>query len=337
MRTPGDMMLDASVLTDVLPSDRLLVNGVAIPAVRADLRRIPNARNAVSVAWLWTWVLGLAAVAGRVDYPLVWVVAAFITVTAHVRCAILMHEAAHRLLFSKRRANDLVGRWLLAAPAWTPLMVYRRSHFAHHREEFGPDEPDIAFYSGYRTTPRVLARRLIRDAVGISGWKNLRALLRAIRNPSSRRVAAGIVGAQVVLAVVFWLVSGHWFAWVVLWFVPWMTGWRVVNRLRSLGEHGGLGAGADRRVTTHNVRQHLWARIIIVPYNTGWHLAHHVDMGIPFRNLPRFHEELVSAGYITDSMTYRSYPRLWRALVSMKQDNWRPLPTAGTVRRAESA
>ena len=30
--------------------------------------------------------------------------------------------------------NDLVGRWLLAYPALVPFDVYRRSHFAHHRE-----------------------------------------------------------------------------------------------------------------------------------------------------------------------------------------------------------
>jgi len=29
-----------------------------------------------------------------------------------------------------------------------------------------------------------------------------------------------------------------------------------------------------------------------VPYNTGWHLAHHVDSGIPFRKLPALHEEV---------------------------------------------
>jgi fatty acid desaturase len=51
-----------------------------------------------------------------------------------------------------------------------------------------------------------------------------------------------------------------------------------------------------------------------VPYNTGWHLAHHVDMGIPFRNLPRFHAELEEAGYVSPGLTYPSYLALWRAL-----------------------
>jgi fatty acid desaturase len=64
------------------------------------------------------------------------------------------------------------------------------------------------------------------------------------------------------------------------------------------------------------VRQSLLARFWFVPYNTGWHLAHHVDMGIPFRNLPAFHAELERAGYITDSLTYPNYRSLWRALSS---------------------
>jgi fatty acid desaturase len=39
-------------------------------------------------------------------------------------------------------------------------------------------------------------------------------------------------------------------------------------------------------------------------------------MGVPWRNLPRFHEELVRAGYVTDGLTYPSYFALWRALAS---------------------
>ena len=50
-----------------------------------------------------------------------------------------------------------------------------------------------------------------------------------------------------------------------------------------------------------------------MPYNTGWHLAHHVDMGIPWRHLPRFHDELVTAGYVTIDLTFPSYVALWRA------------------------
>ena len=111
-----------------------------------------------------------------------------------------------------------------------------------------------------------------------------------------------------------------------------MTQWRVINRLRAIAEHGGLEASPDRRATTHNVRQSWLARFWFVPYNTGWHLAHHVDMGVPWRNLPRYHAELERAGYVTEGITYPSYRALWSAL-SLRPD---PTSSARAVRDAVS-
>jgi len=51
-----------------------------------------------------------------------------------------------------------------------------------------------------------------------------------------------------------------------------------------------------------------------VPYRIGWHLAHHVDAGVPMRALPRYHRALYEAGYLTPELEYRSYPALWKAL-----------------------
>jgi len=73
-------------------------------------------------------------------------------------------------------------------------------------------------------------------------------------------------------------------------------------------------ASKDRRITTHSVRQHAFARFLLVPYNIGWHLAHHVDSGVPFRNLPRFHQALRENGYIDDELEHPSYRHLWLAL-----------------------
>ena len=38
----------------------------------------------------------------------------------YARFAILMHEAAHKLLFTNKRWNDFVGTWLIAYPVFTP-------------------------------------------------------------------------------------------------------------------------------------------------------------------------------------------------------------------------
>ena len=141
-------------------------------------------------------------------------------------------------------------------------------------------------------------------------------MFKALKSKATRPVAASILSVQAGLWVVMWVATGRWWIYPLLWWLPWMTQWRVINRLRAIAEHGGLEAGTDRRVTTHNVEQGWLARFWFVPYNTGWHLAHHVDMGVPFRNLPAFHVELERAGYVTDGITYPNYRSLWRALAS---------------------
>jgi fatty acid desaturase len=102
----------------------------------------------------------------------------------------------------------------------------------------------------------------------------------------------------------------------LLWFGPYMTQWRVTNRLRAIAEHGGMERSSDRRRTTHHVRQTLLARVFVVPYNVGYHLAHHVDMGVPCWNLKALHRELVASGWVTGAYVYPTYRSLWRALSS---------------------
>jgi fatty acid desaturase len=303
-------------LPAVLPTNRLSAAGRPVPEVREQLRRIPGARNALTVAGAWAQSFGVVAVAATLHRWWAYLVAFFLVGRGFALLNILGHEAAHRLLFSQRRLNDFVGRWLLAYPAFLPFDSYRRAHMAHHRDEMGPDEPDLGLYSGYPISRASMRRKLTRDAIGISGWKNLVPLAQATTRRSSRPLALRIFGVQLVIWVAFWAASGDWWLYPLLWLAPWMTVWRVLNRLRAIAEHAGMQRSPDRRLTTHVVRQRAWARFWIVPYHTGWHLAHHVDSGIPWRRLPELHRELVSAGWVTSALEYPNYLTLWRALAS---------------------
>ncbi len=99
----------------------------------------------------------------------------------------------------------------------------------------------------------------------------------------------------------------------VVWIVSWSTLWKFSNRLRAIAEHGGMERSSDRRRTTHVIRQTPIARYLMVPYNTGWHLAHHVDMGVPWRNLPTLHDELVRSGWLVPDVEYPTYRSFWKA------------------------
>lgn len=314
----GGMSPPLESLPHVTETGRIRGDGRPQPAFRDDLRRIPSVRNALSVLSLYVQTSALLAIVMLTPgwwRLLTWPVVFVLMGRTHAQFASLMHEAAHRTLLRKKSLNDWVGRWLLGYPSFTTTEGYRRVHMAHHREEFGPEEPDIPLYANYPVPPASLRRKLWRDATGRTGYKLLRQQLRGLRNPdlAARHVQYKIWAVQAVMLAAS-ITAGVWWLYPLFWLLPYLTVWRVINRLRSIAEHGGLMASKDRRITTHSVRQHALARFFLVPYNIGWHLAHHVDAGVSFRNLPRFHQALHESGYVDDTLEYPDYRTLWRAL-----------------------
>ena len=298
-------------------TDHLSADGRLSQADRARLRRIPDMANALTTFWLYGQNILILWVASRVSHPVTWVVAFVLMGRAHAQFASLMHEAAHRLLFSNKRINDLVGNWLLGYVVMTSTQAYRRVHMAHHRREFGPDEPDVPLYANYPISRASLRRKLVRDATGRTGIRLLRNQLKGFRSPDARvrRTLWRMVGVQVVIVALF-TASGNWWMYPVMWVAPYLTVWRVINRLRSIAEHGGMREDDDRRYTTHSVRQHPLAMFLMVPYKIGFHMAHHVDAGVPFRHLPEYHRLLHQANYLDETLEHPSYRALWRALSS---------------------
>jgi fatty acid desaturase len=308
------MVPTAELLPDVLPTDRLNGRAMAKAPLRDELRRIPNARAALAVVSIYAQIAAVLAVVVAWGHPAGYVLGFVLLGRVIVCMNILGHEAVHRTLFSHKAINDWVGRWLLSYPAFVAFELYRRGHMAHHRDELGPDEPDLALYRSYPITRASLRRKLVRDALGVSGWKILKGLFRGLRKERTRPVAARIFASQLVLlaaATAFGRPELY-----LLWFVPWMTQWRVTNRLRAIAEHGGMIRSTDRRETTHQVRQSLLARFFVVPYHVGLHLAHHVDMGVPCWNLPTLHDELRRSGWLSDELIYPNYRSLWAKLSS---------------------
>src|SRR6476660_7652906 len=309
------MLPDPAALEHFVPTERLTATARPANAFREELRRIPNVRNALAVVSVYAETIGIIVAAVWIDNLFVWGLAFVLMGRAHAQFAALMHEAAHRLLFRNRRVNDWVGRWLLGFPAFTPIDLYRRGHMAHHRDEFGPDEPDIPLYRGYPIERDSMRRKLTRDATGKTGWKLFKGLFRGAvsSEPVVRSQSRRIIGVQLLL-IAIGVALGHPFVYFVLWLAPFLTVWRVINRLRSIAEHGGMQRSKDRRLTSHSVRQTWPARFALVPFHIGWHLAHHVDSGIPMANLPKLHAELRRANYVTDAFEYRSYLALWKQL-----------------------
>jgi fatty acid desaturase len=313
----GGMVPGASALTAVLPTARITPNGHPKPDLRAELRRIPNVRNAISIVSIYAQNIGIVWIALQIHHPALYIATFVLMGRAHAQILAMMHESVHRLLFTHRKFNDFAGRWLLGYFSFVNSDAYRYVHMAHHREEFGPNEPDIPLYANYPIMRDSFWRKMRRDALGITGFKMLRDQFRhpLRKDGFGKRTQLKILTVHALLFIAISAVS-HPAVYIVFWLIPQLTVWRVMNRLRSIAEHGGLRADDDRRVTTHSVRQHPIASFLFVPFNLGWHIAHHTDAGIPFRSLPKYHAELRKSGYVNDDYEYPNYRTLWRALRS---------------------
>jgi fatty acid desaturase len=315
-RFTGGLTPPAEAIPEFNGSDRLRPDGRPRPEFRAELRRIPNGLNAfhtvfnLALPFLYCW----AAV--TIDHPIGWV-AAFLAMGVYFqRILTLHHEAAHRLLFSKRVANDWIGEkligWLVFGDGGNG---YRLAHTQHHRDEFGEKEPDFLLYANYPISKASMRRKMLRDISGVSGYKNLKPAFVGLFKPGRRMRAVRYLSGQLTVFAIFFAFGRPWL-YLFLWLLPWATMFRVFNRLRALAEHGGMTRSDDRRLTSHNIHQGFMAKHLFLSQGIGYHLAHHVDSGIPMVNLVKLHRALEEDGYISEAFTHPGYwnfiAPLWR-------------------------
>ncbi|MEM7325267.1 MAG: fatty acid desaturase [Actinomycetota bacterium] len=313
-RMTGGMVPDG--LVEFAGSERLRPDGRPRPELRRELRQISDGRNVITSLVALLAPVVLVALVVAIDHWLAIVAGIFFMAVLQNRLFLLHHEGAHRLLFRSRRWNDLIGVVLFGWLAFgTGTHSYRRAHTNHHRDEFGPKEPDFLLYALYPIRLASMRRKLRRDLSGVSAYRILRPRLTGLFKRRYWRNSARFLLGQAFVFSLFALAGRPWL-YLFLWVMPYVFVYQVINRLRAIAEHGGMTRSSDRRATSHHVHQSLLARSIMVPCGIGYHLAHHVDSGIPFRNLARYTQILEEDGYITPDMTWPSYRALWKALAS---------------------
>ena len=296
-------------------SNRLHPDGRPKKAFRDQLRKISNFKNSFSVILSLLLPPLIVWVAMIYSHPLVWIFLILCMGIAQNRLFIIHHEAAHRLLFSNQKINDLIGIRLIGWLAFgSGSHGYRIGHIRHHRDEFGPQEPDFVLYSFYPISKSSMSRKLLRDLSGISAFRILRPRFQRLNDLRHLRLTVSFLSGQLMIVALFWIFSNL-AMYFLLWILPWVCVYQFLNRIRAITEHGGMTQSSDRRRTTHYIRQNRLANFFFVPLNVGYHLAHHVDMLVPYRNLPLLDQALMEDGYISSDLIWPNYRSLWKALI----------------------
>jgi fatty acid desaturase len=287
----------------------------AVPAKASDflaaealqrLRAKSNLMGALLVLHAWALILGSMALFAWWPNPFTFLLGVMVVGGRQLGLAILMHDAAHGLLFADRRLNDRVGTWLCAFPVFTSLALYRPYHLTHHRFTQQAQDPDLGLSAPFPISRASLRRKVWRDLTGRTAYQRRGDQVRRGLGPSGAsflvrlgRLARAERGPLIVnlLLLLVLAVAGYWWLYPLLWLVPLATWYQLVSRVRNIAEHAVVPDDDDPLRNTRTTLAGPVERLFVAPYWVNYHLEHHLFMFVPCWRLPQAHRAMVAAGW----------------------------------------
>ena len=289
------------------------------------LRRRSNVVGALLVLHAWGVIGAAMALVALWPNPLTLLIGVVVVGGRQLGLAILMHDAAHGLLFRNRRLNDWVGRWLCAYPVATDMDAYRPYHLTHHRLTQQADDPDLVLSAPFPITRASLRRKFIRDLTGQTFFQRRRMQFQDALGPARRpwperlrrfRARLGAAFAVNVLMAVVLAASGYWYLYPLLWLVPIATWYQLIARVRNIAEHAVVRDDDDPLLNTRTTRAGWLVRLVLAPYRVNYHLEHHLFIFVPCWRLPAAHRLLLVKGYGPRMELQRGYADVLRLAAS---------------------
>lgn len=198
-------------------------------------RRLGAKSNVVGILLVlhaWALILGSMAFFAWWPNPFTFLLGVMVIGGRQLGLAILMHDAAHGLLFANRRLNDWVGTWLCAYPVFTSLTLYRPYHLKHHRFTQQAEDPDLGLSAPFPISRTSLRRKIVRDLTGQTAYLRRGDQIRRALGPADaplivrlgrlwqRERGALLVNAAMLVAC---SVAGYWWLYPTLWLLPLAT------------------------------------------------------------------------------------------------------------------
>ncbi|MGI9344955.1 MAG: fatty acid desaturase family protein [Gammaproteobacteria bacterium] len=269
--------------------------------------------------------IGLAC-AAVAFHPEFWVIFLAVVLIGNRQFAlsILMHEAAHRLLFNNPKNNDRIGQWLCSFPIMLDVRPYRSVHAQHHLHTETSQDPDLHLSRRWPTSRSSLTRKILRDLSGIAGIRRYYHTLIATLGPTNTSILQkcqhswqklkGFYLTNIALLLLFSFSIG-WQWYFVLWWLPLLTSYSLIYRFRNVAEHALVPAQNDLDVARTTLAA-PWYRWLLAPMNVNYHGEHHLLPSCPWYHLPKMHRFLAEQGATQHMCLSANYVQFFRQIVT---------------------
>jgi fatty acid desaturase len=282
------------------------------------LRRTSSLRGTGLVLHAWGTIAGVTALYLLWPSALTLGVAVVVVGARQLGLMVLMHEAAHWLLFPQGRVNTWVGTWLCGAPVGADLRAYRRRHHLHHRHTRQPEDPDLGLSEPFPVSRGRLGLTLLGD---LCGWTAVARIAAWRPSPEGlaatwRRARAPIITNTVLFAVM--AAVGGPQLYLLAWVLPWATWDRLATRVRDIAEHGMVPGVEDPLRNVRTIGAGVLARLALAPYWVNHHLEHHLLVFVPCWKLRRVHALLLAKGLGGHMERATGYAEIMRRAISAR-------------------
>lgn len=268
-------------------------------------RRALRAKSGWRGAWLllhcWGVIAAAVALFALVPHVLTFILAVAVIGGRQLGLAILMHDAAHGLLFERRSLNEWAGKWACGWPIGASMTTYRTYHMKHHRFTQQANDPDLWLSAPFPVTRWSMVRKALRDLLG---WTFIRLrlglLLAVLKNKelSGRQKTQAVLGgllptlaANAAIFLAFWATVGGIY-YLLFWLLPWMTTHMLFFRIRNIAEHAVVPDNDNPLRNTRTTRAGPLARAFVAPYWVNYHIEHHLFVFVPCYRLKAAHHAL---------------------------------------------
>ena len=257
-------------------------------------------------AWLsfHVWFVVIAAMSVFIIWPnVVTFILAFLLIGSRQHgMAILMHDAAHGILFKTKSLNEFVGQYLLGAPYGGDLESYRKYHLKHHRFTQSELDPDLPLSKKYPVSKASLRRKLLRDISGLTYFRLQLATLRMKKGEASDIEGSDAFQKTspwpylITNVIIFTLLAllGHWWIYFALWLAPLWTWFFAVLRLRNITEHAITTYDENPLTHARTTYTNIFEKIFFGPYWVNYHVEHHAYMFVPCYRLKALHKAMTN-------------------------------------------
>ena len=295
-----------------------------------ELRGKSDVVGALLVLHAWALIAASMALFAWWPNPFTFLLGVMVVGGRQLGLAILMHDAAHGLLFANRRLNDGVGTWLCAWPVFTSLALYRPYHLRHHRFTQQAEDPDLGLSAPFPISRASLRRKIVRDLTGQTAFQRRGEQIRRALGPADASLAErlgnfwrkekGSLSANVLLFAVL-AAAGYWWLYPVMWLLPLATWYQLISRIRNIAEHAVVPDNDDPLRNTRTTQANPLERLLLAPYWVNFHLEHHLFMFVPCWRLPAAHQALLAAGRKHEMELQPSYLAVLRLATSRVADS----------------